>query len=85
MSQRHVEVLIGRLLTDKALREDFARAPFDTLAAFCQQGWDLSRREIDAFTQIDVEIWSVAAARVPSRLRRSSPRSQPHRDEGLPR
>jgi hypothetical protein len=85
MSQRHVELLIGRLLTDEDLREDFARAPFDTLAAFCQQGWDLSRREIDAFTQGDVGFWSVAAARLPSRLRRSSLRSQPDRDEGLPR
>jgi hypothetical protein len=50
MSQRHVELLIGRLLTDEELREDVTRAPLDTLAAFCEQGWELSRGEIDAFT-----------------------------------
>ena len=84
MSQRHVELLIGRLLTDEELREDFARAPFDTLAAFCQQGWELSRGEIDAFTQTDVGFWSVAADRLPSRLRRSSLRSRADRHEDLP-
>ena len=84
MSQRHVELLIGRLLTDEELREDFTRAPFDTLAAFCQQGWDLSRGEIDAFTQTDVGFWSVAADRLPSRLRRSSLRSHSDRQEDLP-
>ena len=83
MSQRHVELLIGRLLTDEELREDFTRAPFDTLAAFCQQGWDLSRGEIDAFTQTDVGFWSVAADRLPSRLRRSSLRSHSDRPEDL--
>ena len=84
MSQRHVELLIGRLLTDEELREDFTRAPFDTLAAFCQQGWELSRGEIDAFTQTDVAFWSGAADRLPSRLRRSSLRSPSDRQEDLP-
>ena len=72
MSQRHVELLIGRLLTDDDLRDQFTRAPFDTLAAFCQQGWDLSRGEIDALAATDLSFWSAAAARLPSRLRRSS-------------
>jgi len=38
-SQRHVELLIGSLLTDDDLRSEFTRAPFETLAAFCRQGW----------------------------------------------
>jgi hypothetical protein len=72
MSQRNVELLIGRLLTDDDLRDAFTRAPFQTLAAFCQQGWELSRGEIDAFTQTDAEFWTLAAAGLPSRLRRCS-------------
>jgi hypothetical protein len=76
MSQRHVELLIGRLLTDDELREEFTRAPFETLAGYCQQGWDLSRGEIDALLQTDRRFWSVAAARLPSRLRRSSLRGE---------
>ena len=72
MSQRHVELLIGRLLTDDDLRDEFTRAPFQTLAVYCQQGWDLSRGEIDAFMQTDVRFWTTTAEQLPSRLRRSS-------------
>ena len=72
MSQRHVELLIGRLLTDDDLRDEFTRAPFETLAGCCQQGWDLSRGEIDAFMQTDVRFWRTEAEQLPSRLRRSS-------------
>jgi len=78
MSQRNVELLIGRLLTDEDLRDEFTRAPFQTLAAFCQQGWELSRGEIDAFTQTDAEFWSLAAAGLPSRLRRCSLQTNGH-------
>jgi hypothetical protein len=72
MSQKHVELLIGRLLTDEDLRDEFTRAPFETLAGYCEQGWDLSRGEIDAFIETDVGFWSAAASQLPSRLRRSS-------------
>jgi len=72
MSQKHVELLIGRLLTDDDLRDEFTRSPFETLADYCQQGWDLSRGEIDAFIQTEVGFWNTAAAQLPSRLRRSS-------------
>jgi hypothetical protein len=71
MSQRHVELLIGRLLTDEELRDEFTRAPFETLAGYCQQGWDLSRGEIDAFMQTDLRFWRMAAEQLSSRLRRS--------------
>jgi len=72
MSQRHVELLIGRLLTDDDLRDEFTRAPFETLAEYCQRGWDLTRGEIDALMQTDMGFWRNAAAQLPSRLRRSS-------------
>jgi hypothetical protein len=76
MSQKHVELLIGRLLTDEDLRDAFTRAPFETLADYLQQGWDLSRGEIDAFIQTDLGFWTAAAAQLPSRLRRSSLQSE---------
>ncbi len=75
MSQRNVELLIGRLLTDEDLRDQFTRAPFQMLAEFCQKGWELSRGEIDAFAQTDAEFWTLAASRLPSRLRRCSLRT----------
>jgi hypothetical protein len=72
MSQRHVELFIGRLLTDDDLRDQFTQSPLDTLSEYCRRGWDLSRGEIDALMQTDVRFWRAAAAQLPSRLRRSS-------------
>jgi hypothetical protein len=76
MSQRNVELLIGRLVTDEDLRRRFARAPFEALAEFVDQGWELTRGEIDALVQIDITLCSRAAARLPSRLQRVSLRPE---------
>jgi hypothetical protein len=75
MSQRNVEILIGRLLTDEDLRRRFTRDPAVTLEEFCRQGWELSRCEIDALLSPDASIWSEMARRIPSRLQRCSLRT----------
>ena len=75
MSQRNVELFIGRLLTDGDLRQRFIDAPGPTIADYCDQGWELSRGEVDALVATDVRLWFIAAAGVPSRLRRCSLRS----------
>ena len=72
MSQRHVERLIGRLATDEDLRLQFSRAPLDTLAALCDEGWELTRGEIDALVEVDAQLWARLAAKLPSRLQRCS-------------
>lgn len=72
MSQRNVERLIGRLATDEDLRRKFSRAPFDTLATLCEEGWELTRGEIDALVEIDSQLWARLAAKLPSRLQRCS-------------
>jgi hypothetical protein len=70
MSQRNVELFIGRMLTDEDLRQRFARAPQRALSEYCEQGWELTRAEVDALLETDVRFWSLAAATLPSRLRR---------------
>jgi hypothetical protein len=75
MSQRNVEILIGRLLTDEELRAQFLQAPFETLTALSEQGLELTRGEIDALVQTDVQLWGRVAAKLPSRLQRCSLRS----------
>jgi hypothetical protein len=75
MSQRNVELLIGRLLTDEELRHRFSSAPVDTLAEFSEQGWELSRGEIEALLETDAHLWSKVAAKLPSRLKRCSLRA----------
>jgi hypothetical protein len=72
MSQRTVELVIGRLLTDEELRLRFAHEPLATLADFCERGFDLTRGEIDALLQIEATVWGQTADRIHPRLQRSS-------------
>jgi hypothetical protein len=72
MSQRNVELLIGRLLTDEEMRRQFMRKPGSALEDFCRQGWELSQGEIEALAGTDATMWSELASRIPSRLQRCS-------------
>jgi hypothetical protein len=42
------------------------------LAELSEQGWELSQLETEALLATDINLWSVVAARIDSRLRRSS-------------
>lgn len=75
MSHRNVQLVIGRLLTDEDLRQRYMRDPAQTLEELSEQGWDLTRGEIDALLQTDSHLWSRVAAKLPSRLQRCSLRS----------
>lgn len=81
MSQRNVQLVIGRLLTDDDLRQQFLRAPVATLEELSEQGWDLTPSEIDALVDTDVQLWSRVAAKLPSRLQRCSLRSDAPRED----
>jgi hypothetical protein len=72
MSQRTIERVIGRLLTDEELRHEFIHAPTHTIAALREQGWELSRLEADALLTIEIGLWSEVAARIDPRLQRCS-------------
>jgi hypothetical protein len=72
MSQRNVELFMGRLLTDAELRRRFAHAPLEIVSEFCEQGWELNPGERDALAQLDMRLWCQAAASLPSRLQRCS-------------
>ena len=72
MSQRTIERVIGRLLTDEELRHEFTRSPRRTLVELNEQGWELSRLEVDALLSIETRLWSDVATRIDSRLQRCS-------------
>jgi len=72
MSQRNVELLIGRLLTDEDMRRRFMRKPGGAIEDFCRQGWELTQGEIEALAATDATMWSELASRIPSRLQRCS-------------
>jgi hypothetical protein len=67
-----IERVIGRLLTDEELRLQFTRFPRQTVAELGEQGWELSRLEVDALLAIDVRLWTDVAARIDPRLQRCS-------------
>jgi hypothetical protein len=72
MSQRTVERVVGRLITDEEFRLQFTRLPEQTLAAMVEQGWELTAVEIEALVQTDTRLWSDGANRIHPRLQRSS-------------
>jgi hypothetical protein len=76
MSHRTIERVIGRLLTDEELRLEFTRSPRRTLAELREQGWELSRLEVDALLTMEVGLWSDVAARIDPRLQRCSLKAQ---------
>lgn len=72
MTQRNVERLLGRLLTDEELRSAFIRHPEETIEELRRQGWDLTATEVEAFLSGDPAMWRDLARHVPSRLQRCS-------------
>lgn len=72
MSHRNVQLVIGRLLTDEELRNEFERAPATTLETLSARGWDLTPAEIEALLEPDPLLWGRIALKLPSRLQRCS-------------
>jgi hypothetical protein len=75
MSQKTVESIVGRLLTDEEYRVRFLGDPFAVLVALRDQGVDLTRGEIEALVRTDRTLWTEAAERIDPDLQRSSFRS----------
>ena len=75
MSHRTIERIIGRLLTDEELRLKFTRSPNRTLSELGDQGWELTRIEVDALLTMEIRLWSEVAARIDPRLQRCSLRN----------
>jgi hypothetical protein len=78
MSQRTVERVVGRLITDEEFRVQFTRRPQQTLAVLVEQGWELTPIEVDALVQTDTKLWSDSARRINPRLQRSSLKADGH-------
>ena len=70
MSQKTVQLVIARLLTDEEVRLQFLGDPLGTLTAFRDQGFELTKDEIDALLETDRDLWAAAAARINPRLQR---------------
>ena len=76
MSQKTVQLVMGRLLTDEELRLRFVDRSFETLIELSEQGYDLTADEIDALVRSDPQVWPAMARRIHPRLQRCSLRGQ---------
>jgi hypothetical protein len=72
MSQKTVQSIIGRLVTDEEYRLRFLNDPLGTLNELRDQGVELTRGEIEALARTDRTFWIDAAERIDRHLQRSS-------------
>ena len=70
MSQRNIELLIGRLVTDEAFRIAFIDDARATLEAFMESGHELTSVEIQAIIAGGPKFWTGIAARIDPRLQK---------------
>jgi hypothetical protein len=71
MSQRNVERVIGRLVTDEAFRRQFAADPHSTLSLVADSGVELNDCELRALASIDPEALGRFTAVIDPRIQKS--------------
>ena len=70
MSQKSVEIVIGRLITDEGLRTDFYVDPVRVLRAMEGKGIELNPAEFAALVEMPVAAWVTMAAWIHPRLQK---------------
>jgi hypothetical protein len=70
MSQKTVQLIIGRILTDDDLRERFVQEPARVLSGLRDAGYELTDAEAEALADTPVRVWTTAAGEMHPRLQR---------------
>jgi DNA-binding NarL/FixJ family response regulator len=70
VSQRGVQLVIGKLLTDMDFRQRFEAKGRPCLVRLRERGIDLNETEITALAETDSRVWSAMAQRIDRRLHR---------------
>jgi DNA-binding NarL/FixJ family response regulator len=71
MSSWGVQMVIGKLVTDEAFRQQFETRADESLAHLCERGIDLTEAEVAAFVETDADLWARVAQQIDPRLRSS--------------
>jgi hypothetical protein len=71
VSQRSIEILIGRLITDEAFRDSFVMNRLGVLNRFQDLGYELTRVEIAAVLSVPPQWWRDVATRIDVRLQKA--------------
>jgi hypothetical protein len=72
VTQRSIEAVIGRLVTDEDFRESFLCDPHEALAQLLERGTHLTHAEIAALIATDSDLWRRVAEQVDPRLQKVS-------------
>lgn len=72
MSHRHLEVVIGRLVTDEAFRRRFVEQPAEWSDELAAAGLELSGAELAALRRTDRAAWLAIADAIDPRLQKAS-------------
>jgi putative intracellular protease/amidase len=70
VTQRSVETIVGRLLTDEPFRTEFVHDPRAALERVRDRGLELTASEIAALVETDPTLWAEAADGIDPRLQR---------------
>jgi hypothetical protein len=70
VTQRSVEIVIGRLVTDEEFRDSFRRDPHLALALLLERGTHLTPAEIGALVAMEPAFWEQVAEQVDPRLQK---------------
>ena len=72
MSQRAIEVIVGRLVTDEAFRMTFLRDPRRVLDDLIAQGLSLTETEIRALVETRASLWAEVGEQIDPDLQKAS-------------
>jgi len=75
VTQRSIEMVIGRLVTDEEFRETFANDPHQALVDLLERGMHLTVTEIAALVATDSALWAMVAEQIDPRLQKVSMKS----------
>lgn len=72
VTQRWIEIVLGRLLTDEEFRQTYLSDPHRALSELLERGTHLSQLEIAALIGTDSTMWDRVAEQIDPRLQKAS-------------
>ena len=72
LTQRSIEMVIGRLVTDEEFRQTFLSDPHLALSELLERGTHLTLAEIAALVATDAALWGRVAEQIDPRLQKAS-------------